>query len=875
MAEQVYKIDIVADVRDNTASGLAAVQARASGAEKATTSLTKSLNVLGHTKVAATVSVIDHGTAAIQRFNATASSAGRRGISVSLGILDAFTAPLRAFGRAMTSLPAMLGMGAVGAGSLQMGIHIPLSLDLDYENALIGFTQMLGKGQGEAQKFMGQLQDFADFTPFEFAPLRDTAATMLGSGFDQSKIVPYLTSIGDAASGLGTGTEGVKSITRAIVQMQAKGRIQGDELLQMMEARVPGLQLLADGFGMSTMAMQKMIEKGAVPAGKAIEVLTSQMTKRWGGMMDAQSKSLGGLLSTVHDVFSNKILLSWGQGIADSVRPRLAMLTGWFMSNKEGVANWQKSIQSAGFALGEFTMGGVERLRTTLSNMVNSPEWAAASTPLGKMKVVWKSVVEDPFAEWWNGSGKSVITGYATDIGGTLGSIYHGVLMGLLAGGEEGSVSNAGTTAGKSFFDAFMKEFKFDEVFGAAWGSVKGNQPQVLGGTHGGWGGAAVLGVEALLVSTIIGGFKPLWAFIAGIIGLVAKGKGVATAGAEVAPGVETGLAPGAAGLLPGLRGLLPALRGLGPYAATAAMVAMVLTGGVAAASEDTGAGHTARGKLWERTKDPWEQAKISMLSDEDAIKQWEDLQSSTKGLTKDFDDLGRSTLMVKEWKSLGLGPDALVPSHKPIGDSVAGDPVEEWIKQAIKAANAPAEWLAGLKTIAFNESTNRPGAVNPEAVNGEHATGLMQTMPSTFAAHAMAGHGDITNPVDNTIAAIDYIRGRYGSPDQTPGVMSVAAGGAWRPYARGGLIREHVVGVGLSSGAGYQFGERGTETVTPGTGGGGVTVSMGPGAVVVQVPLSSIDPDRVREFAALVADPVANAIARLAQSIVPNMVAG
>jgi hypothetical protein len=36
--------------------------------------------------------------------------------------------------------------------------------------------------------------------------------------------------------------------------------------------------------------------------------------------------------------------------------------------------------------------------------------------------------------------------------------------------------------------------------------------------------------------------------------------------------------------------------------------------------------------------------------------------------------------------------------------------------------------------------------------------------MPGTFAGHAVPGHGDIWNPVDNLAAAINYMKSRYGS---------------------------------------------------------------------------------------------------------------
>jgi soluble lytic murein transglycosylase-like protein len=121
--------------------------------------------------------------------------------------------------------------------------------------------------------------------------------------------------------------------------------------------------------------------------------------------------------------------------------------------------------------------------------------------------------------------------------------------------------------------------------------------------------------------------------------------------------------------------------------------------------------------------------------------------------------------------------------------NGAAGAPgaVDSWIQAAIDATGVPQSWASGLQTIAEHES-----GLDPKAFNGNDRTasggsqtvaGLMQMLPSTFAAHAQPGHNDIFNPVDNLIAAIDYIRGRYGDPSSTPGLKSLAAGGRYRGY--------------------------------------------------------------------------------------------
>jgi tape measure domain-containing protein len=48
-----------------------------------------------------------------------------------------------------------------------------------------------------------------------------------------------MTAIGDAVAGVGGGADAIDRVSLAIGQMQAKGRVQSEELLQLAEAGVP------------------------------------------------------------------------------------------------------------------------------------------------------------------------------------------------------------------------------------------------------------------------------------------------------------------------------------------------------------------------------------------------------------------------------------------------------------------------------------------------------------------------------------------------------------------------------------------------------------------------------------------------------------
>jgi hypothetical protein len=137
---------------------------------------------------------------------------------------------------------------------------------------------------------------------------------------------------------------------------------------------------------------------------------------------------------------------------------------------------------------------------------------------------------------------------------------------------------------------------------------------------------------------------------------------------------------------------------------------------------------------------------------------------------------------------------------------AVGGD-VGGWIQQAIAATGVDPSWANGLGVIIQHESGGNPSASNAWDVNaqrGDASVGLMQLTGSNRATYTPSGL-DPMDPVAQIIAGINYVKSRYGDISKVPGVASVAAGGAYLPYAKGGWLTEPVVGVG-PSGTKYQM---------------------------------------------------------------------
>ncbi|MGM0967128.1 MAG: transglycosylase SLT domain-containing protein [Bacillota bacterium] len=157
----------------------------------------------------------------------------------------------------------------------------------------------------------------------------------------------------------------------------------------------------------------------------------------------------------------------------------------------------------------------------------------------------------------------------------------------------------------------------------------------------------------------------------------------------------------------------------------------------------------------------------------------------------------GLDSVDVKKFAENQAG--SLIGAFSSMGAS--GLSVQQWLMAALMATGTSMSWLPGLMTIAQHESNGNPRAINlwdSNAKKGTPSKGLMQTIGPTFNSNKGKGMNDIWNPIHNAVAAINYIKGRYGTVFNTPGLRSMKNGGAYKGYANGGLItQEQVARVG------------------------------------------------------------------------------
>lgn len=175
------------------------------------------------------------------------------------------------------------------------------------ETTEISFTTMLGSAEA-ARQMVEQLADFAAHTPFELSGLQTATRQLLAYGFTAEDVIPMLTAVGDATAALGTGQAGIEAVTRALGQMQTRGKVTAEEMLQLTEAGIPAWEYLARAIGTDTAGAMEAVSDGAVDAQTGIDALTRGMEQDFGGMMEQQSKTVAGLMSNLSDAIEQPLM---------------------------------------------------------------------------------------------------------------------------------------------------------------------------------------------------------------------------------------------------------------------------------------------------------------------------------------------------------------------------------------------------------------------------------------------------------------------------------------------------------------------------------------------------------------------------------------
>jgi tape measure domain-containing protein len=234
------------------------------------------------------------------------------------------------------------------------------------------------KGKG----IYNQLKQIADLTPFEMPGLATAAAKLGAFGFKAEQIPNIIYTIGNAASALNIGEEGIQGITLALGQMAVKGKITGEEMMQLNERGLNVTSYLAEHFKKTEAQIISMRAKGLLPLNESLTGILNGMKEdpKFAGALEKQSKILNGLWSTMKDTFNNfkaSIFEPYMEPLKKLVSQTIdftRILQAAFKKNKfEGIWNVFKFVLPKGITTAlEELYGRIKQVKDSLFKSVNA-----------------------------------------------------------------------------------------------------------------------------------------------------------------------------------------------------------------------------------------------------------------------------------------------------------------------------------------------------------------------------------------------------------------------------------------------------------------------------------------------------------------------
>ena len=220
--------------------------------------------------------------------------------------------------------------------------------------------QVLTGSLETAKGIISELQAFGAVTPFTSTELIETAKRLKAFGFETEQVVDITKRLSDVAGATGADLSGIAT---AFGQIQAKGRLQGEELLQLQERGVALQDELRKMYGLTGTEFSKALEKGQISA-KAAEVALIRLTEAGGKYANgavAQSDTLFGKLSTLQDAFQR-----FGQNIGKVLDPIFKGIIEFLTTITNQINNLFKEAEISNKVREEFgldTTAGRARLR--------------------------------------------------------------------------------------------------------------------------------------------------------------------------------------------------------------------------------------------------------------------------------------------------------------------------------------------------------------------------------------------------------------------------------------------------------------------------------------------------------------------------------
>lgn len=198
-----------------------------------------------------------------------------------------------------------------------------LSYNATIEQMQTSFEVMTGSAE-KAADVVERLRLMGAETPFETTDLVNTTQLLMQYGFTADDAIDKMRMLGDIAQG---NTEAMQSIAMGYAQMSSAGKVNLQDIKQMINGGFNPLQEISERTGESMASLYERISKGSLTIDEITESMVNATSEggKFFQSMEKQSQTLSGQLSTLKDN-TDQLLGSLTEGFSAELRDELLPL---------------------------------------------------------------------------------------------------------------------------------------------------------------------------------------------------------------------------------------------------------------------------------------------------------------------------------------------------------------------------------------------------------------------------------------------------------------------------------------------------------------------------------------------------------------------
>lgn len=248
-------------------------------------------------------------------------------IKRSNSLIDRHRAKLRASARQMAGGAMGVGRAALLAGgmftaysgSMAAAGSALIGPAAQFERYAVQLKTLEGSSQ-KGRKAMEWIEGFATRTPLELNQVVEAYQQLKTYGMDPTN--GSLMSLVDTMAASGKGAEHLSGLTLALGKSWTKQKLQGEEIMMLMERGVPVYDILGKKLGKTAEQIQKMGSAGKLGR-KEIQILIDEMGRMNAGASDEMSKTWDGIISNILDSWTRFRRMVADAGVFDFMKNRL------------------------------------------------------------------------------------------------------------------------------------------------------------------------------------------------------------------------------------------------------------------------------------------------------------------------------------------------------------------------------------------------------------------------------------------------------------------------------------------------------------------------------------------------------------------------